>query len=296
MKWPIVMGVTEQADYMATEGKNPIIIIGAPRSGTTFLGDVLSQHPQLHYMIEPNPMWKRFVRNPSDMVSLAGNESAVRQTQEIFQKALARSGKAWLLEKTPQNCLRFPFVRAVFPDAKFIHIIRNGEESTFSIAKFWETNTRGITGVRIGQRLKEMNLRQAPYYASQLIKRVLPAGKAPRVFWGPVLPGMDGIVKELSIPEVAALQWRTCVELACHYGRSLPTDQYMELKLEDWGPEQMRRIIDFSDLADADLVMDAFMREYDPNKASHRKKAASEEERALIRPWIGSTMQWLGQA
>lgn len=273
----------------------PIIVIGAPRSGTTFLGDVLSQHPQLHYMIEPNPLWKRFVRNPSDMVPLSGNEGAATRTRESFSNALGQSGKPRLLEKTPQNCLRFPFVHAVFPDAKFIHIIRNGEESTFSIAKFWETNTRGFTGVRIGQRLKEMNLRQAPYYAGQLIKRVLPAGKAPRVFWGPVLPGMDDIVKELSIPEVAALQWRNCVELACHYGRTLPEDQYMELKLEDWGPDEMKQIIEFAELQDAAPVMDAFMQGYDPNKASHRKKTASDAECAIIRPWIQSTMQWLGQ-
>lgn len=275
--------------------KLPIIILGAPRSGTTFLGDVLSQHPQLYYMIEPNPMWKRFVRNKSDLVPLIGNDSAVTRTRESFNSALMRSGKLRLLEKTPQNCLRFPFVHAVFPDAKFIHIIRNGEESTFSIAKFWETNTRGFTGVRIGQRLKEMNLRQAPYYAGQLIKRLLPAGKGPRVLWGPILPGMDGLVKELSIPEVAALQWRTCVELACHYGRSLPQDQYMELKLEDWGPNEMQRIIEFSELSDADPVMGAFMREYDPQKAAHRKKTASDEECEIIRPWIQSTMQWLGQ-
>lgn len=277
-----------------TSGR-PIIVVGAPRSGTTFLGDVLSQHPQLHYMIEPNPMWKRFVRNQSDLVPLARNKDVVRKTRKSFQKALADSGKSRLLEKTPQNCLRFPFVHAVFPDAKFIHIIRNGEESTFSIAKFWETNTHGFTGVRVGQRLKEMNLRQAPYYAGQLIKRVLPAGKAPRVFWGPVLPGMDGLVKELSTPEVAALQWRTCVELACHYGRTLSADQYMELKLEDWGPNEMQQIIDFSELSSAGPVMDSFMKEYDPNKASHRKKVASEEERALIRPWIEPTMKWLGQ-
>jgi len=278
-----------------SDRQTPVIVIGAPRSGTTFLGDVLATHPELNYLIEPNPMWKRFTGGDSDYLTANFSQVAVSKTRESFDRSLLASGKARLLEKTPQNCLRFPFVHAVFPEAKFIHIIRNGEESTFSIAKFWETNTHGFTGVRIGQRLREMNLRQAPYYAGQFVKRLLPSGKSPRVFWGPVLPGMKELLEELSIPEVAALQWRTCVELACHYGRSLPEDQYMELKLESWGPKEMQQIIDFAGLTDADCVMNAFMAEYDPNKTVHRKKAASDASLAAIRPWINSTMQWLEQ-
>ena len=93
--------------------------MGAPRSGTTFLGDVLSRHPSLHYMIEPSPIWKRYVREPSDMVCLSEQrKNAVIKTRTAFKNSLKESGLERLLEKTPQNCLRFPFVHAVFPEAQ----------------------------------------------------------------------------------------------------------------------------------------------------------------------------------
>lgn len=60
-------------------------------------------------------------------------------------------------------------------------------------------------------------------------------------------------------------------------------------------PDESQQIIEFAKLQDAATVMDSFMQEYDPVKASHRKKTASGADCAMIRPWIRSTMQWLGQ-
>lgn len=273
----------------------PVIIIGAPRSGTTILGDVLSAHPDFHYMIEPNLFWRRFVRKQSDLLLAPQNQDIVELTRNQFEKALCSSGKKRLLEKTPQNCLRFPFVHSVFPDAKFIHIIRNGEESALSINKFWQTNTSGFEGVRLGQRLKEISLRQVPHYAGQFVKRLIPSNGKPRVFWGPVLPGMSGLVNELSTLEVAALQWRNCVELACHYGRSLSSDQYLEIRLEDLNEDSFRQIAEFISISDSDSVIERFRAKFESGQTQHRKSEASEEDLRLLRPWLESTMAWLGQ-
>jgi hypothetical protein len=273
----------------------PIIILGAPRSGTTILGEILSQHSELHYMIEPNLTWHRYAGSDSDYFDMRRMGNATEPTRVQFEAELLRSGKARLLEKTPQNCLRVPFVRSVFPDAKFIHIIRDGVESSLSIAKYWQTNTHGLGGVRLSQRLKEVSLRQLPRYGVQFLKRMLPAGDTPRVFWGPVLPGMSGIVKALSIHEVAALQWRNCVEQATLYGRSLPDDQYMELRLEDFNEQALLNILDFAQLTPEDSVVNAAKERFQSEQTSHRSGEANANEIESVMRWIQPTMQWLGQ-
>ncbi|MGB0743771.1 MAG: sulfotransferase family protein [Opitutales bacterium] len=276
--------------------KSPVIILGAPRSGTTILGDILALHSKLHFAIEPNPLWKRYVSSECDYFDLEQERGAVGATRELFAAQLVDSGKQRLLEKTPQNCLRVPFVHAVFPDAKFVHIIRDGVESSLSIAKYWETNTKGFRGVRIRQRIQEASFSQLYYYGKQAAKRILPVGDSPRVFWGPVLPGMGGLVKSHSILEVAALQWRYCVEQATYYGRRLPSDQYMELRLEDFHEATLKRILDFAGLEHEESVLQAANELFVAGQTTHRQRDASESDIELVRRWIEPTMSWLGQS
>ena len=238
-------------------------------------------------------MWHRYVQARCDYFDLDNESNAVAPTRRLFEEKLVDSGKPRLLEKTPQNCLRVPFLHAVFPDAKFIHIIRDGVESSLSIAKYWQTNTKGFGGVRLSQRLKEASLAQLPHYGMQAIKRLLPAKETPRVFWGPVLPGMAGIVKSLSIPEVAALQWRTCVEQATYHGRSLPEKQYLELRLEEFDGDALKAILDFAELSADPEVLSAAEERFVAGQTAHRKRDADKRDIELIKQWVDPTMAWL---
>lgn len=38
-----------------------------------------------------------------------------------------------LVEKNPRHTLRIPFLKAIFPDAKIIHIVRDGRDVTCSL-------------------------------------------------------------------------------------------------------------------------------------------------------------------
>jgi hypothetical protein len=275
--------------------KPPVIIIGAPRSGTTILGEILSHHSELHYLIEPNLIWRRYVSSECDYFDLAREKEAVEPTRAQFYKGLKKSGKTRLLEKTPQNCLRLPFVHEVFPDAKFIHIIRDGVESSLSISKFWQTHTSGLGGVRLSQRLREASIRQLPHYGMQFVKRMLPAGDTPRVYWGPVLPGMPGIVKAHSILEVAAMQWRMCVDLATQYGRTMPPEQYLELRLEDFNEQALASIMSFAELPHEGELFNVAKERFNSDQTSHRSCAAAPADIQVLKRWLDPTMNWLGQ-
>jgi hypothetical protein len=112
--------------------------------------------------------------------------------------------------------------------------------------------------------------------------------------WGPRIPGIDGLLQDLQLIEVCALQWRTCVEAARTYGQSLPAGRYMECRLEELSIDRLDQIMKFCQLEESSEVRAAFERQFDPNQTSHRRSAANDEELKLIQPWIAATIEWLG--
>ncbi len=111
--------------------RRPVFVVGAPRSGTSFLGDALGVLPELSYHYEP-PLTKGAVRY---LVEGLWSERRWRR--------LVRTTYAWLVwrhgdggrrfaEKTPQNCFAIDALRRAFPDAQFVHIVRDGRDAALS--------------------------------------------------------------------------------------------------------------------------------------------------------------------
>jgi hypothetical protein len=53
------------------------------------------------------------------------------------RQAKARSRSIRLLEKTPENCLRLPFLQALFPDMRVIFLTRDGRANIHSLMEGW---------------------------------------------------------------------------------------------------------------------------------------------------------------
>ena len=128
--------------------RDPVFAIGAPRSGTTFLGDCLAQLPELSYHFEP-VLTKAAVRCIYDEIW------SYRKARWIY-----RSTYAWLMrrrmetdlrfcEKTPGNCFIMPFLDRAFDSARFIHIVRDGRDAALSLSKKpWYRSDSGQSGIR----------------------------------------------------------------------------------------------------------------------------------------------------
>lgn len=273
----------------------PIIILGAPRSGTTFLGDVLARHSALRYFIEPSPVWRRGNERRSDALRPEhARPEVVARIRNYFETACREDAKPRILEKTPQNCLRVPFVDAVFPEAKYVHILRNGYEAALSIRDHWLNKGKGLEGVRIGQRLREIGGTQYFKYGWQFAKRCLFArGGNPVVMWGPLLPGIKGMRKELSLLEISAYQWKQCTEMACMAGRRLGPERYREMCLTDLDRDKVLEILAFLDLEAEPGVMAYFDDQYSKSATSYRRERSEGGELAEIEPIIQPTMEWL---
>ena len=141
-------------------GKNLIFLISQPRSGSTLLQKILAGHSSIHTVSEPwialHPLLALRQRGVSHYHSHAlareatldflsyvpGGEDtyfdSVRlMLSHLYEAALAPSGKSLFLDKTPRYYFILPELRRVFPDARFIFLIRNPLATFASILESW---------------------------------------------------------------------------------------------------------------------------------------------------------------
>jgi hypothetical protein len=62
-----------------------------------------------------------------------------------FNQMRIAQGKPRFCEKTPANEMRLPFVLEVFPDAKLIHVVRDGRQVAVSARRKFCGNVDKIT-------------------------------------------------------------------------------------------------------------------------------------------------------
>lgn len=267
--------------------ESPIIIIGAPCSGTSVLVRILSKHSDLTYSNEPRMIWRYQNDHRSDMLQPVHATPEVRRyIRSKFDAYVRDHSRKRLLEKTPSNSLRLGFVREIFPECKIIHIVRNGYDSALSIRDYWKGFTSGLSYSKIDgeksilkQRLREMHPRQFPFYATKFLSRAI--GKKVgigQVMWGPRFPGMKQFFREQGVLAVSALQWRLYVEQSCHFGRQIPESAYREVRLEDLTDDCIESLFDFCELEITPDVKLYYQSYFEISMSGARRQSASSEE------------------
>jgi Sulfotransferase family len=113
--------VPQAGDRHRSTGKlSPAFLVGCPGSGTTVLDTILAAHPDVRAVEEARAPWR----------SLPRETQATGQTTESLRTWASehQNGAALLLDGDPSNTLRVPFLRAVFPEARFVHLVRDGRD------------------------------------------------------------------------------------------------------------------------------------------------------------------------
>lgn len=125
--------------------RRPIFIVGTGRSGTTLLGKILSLHREVGFLNEPKALWHAVYPHEDVIGSYDRGPAAYRlgaadASDEVRRKAyrllgayLALTGASRVVDKYPEMVFRIPFVRSIFPDARFILLVRNGWDTLRSI-------------------------------------------------------------------------------------------------------------------------------------------------------------------
>lgn len=216
----------------------PAIILGAARSGTKLLRSMVaaaSEYAEVPHDV--NYVWRTVSpRHPNDALSASfATPSKGESIRRLLNRmaCVTHGGSCALVEKTVSNTLRTPLVDAVFPNAKFVHLIRDGWDVTESSLRCWQAPPEYG---RLAHKLQSFPWRECAGYALEYTRGIAGrylSGKQELPVWGPRYPGIEGDLRQLSLIEVCAWQWRRCVEIAradlCNFDRS----RWIEIRYED---------------------------------------------------------------
>ena len=143
-------GTTQDSGWGATgasagDAVPPIFVIGSPRSGTTLLRLILDSHPRISCGEETHFLrdLEAIVGRNWDLVASYGLErdwwlDHIRALYADFQtEVLSRSGKMRWAEKDPTYTLHLAFIEELFPDAIYVHLLRDGHDVVASFRDRW---------------------------------------------------------------------------------------------------------------------------------------------------------------
>lgn len=282
---------------MSATVTQPIIIIGTHRSGTTFLGQVLDQHPDTAYWEEPRHVWVygNTYKHDDKLTKADLTPKILRHIRKEFAKYLARSGKPRLLEKTPSNCLRLEVVHEAFPDARFVHIYRDGRAVVRSTR---EVNTGTPDAQWIFKRLLGMPVWEWPSLVPRAFRTFgakFLGGKMS--MWGPLPPGWREWAEHDPQHVLLAKQWRYTLEPVLEFRETLPEGQWLDMRYEDFMREpeaRCREILAFCGLSESEEVLSYVRKTVDPTRKDKWRDELTDEQMADMEPVLRQTVERLG--
>ncbi len=221
---------------MNEDAWRPLVIIGAPRSGTKLLRDLVCQAPDCATWPcdEINLLWRHGnARHPDDELppSLA-SPTVVRYLRRRFAHLARRTGAATLVEKTCANSLRVAFVDRILPEARYLFILRDGRDAAASAV---ERFSAPVDWPYTFRKLRYVPASDLPFYALQYARnRASRLTRRDRrlAFWGPRFRGFAEFARMAALPEICARQWRECVELASRDLAAVDSRRVLRLRYE----------------------------------------------------------------
>ncbi|MXU65981.1 tetratricopeptide repeat-containing sulfotransferase family protein [Oceanomicrobium pacificus] len=121
----------------------PIFVVGMPRSGTTLVEQIISSHPEVAGAGEQRFVSRQFVRfirtygAAESFADIPDLQQKCAETGDMIREALREvgGGAARVTDKMPANFQYIGFIRAVLPDAKIVHCVRDARDNVLSIYK-----------------------------------------------------------------------------------------------------------------------------------------------------------------
>lgn len=240
-----------------TSPADTVIIVGAPRSGTNMLRDVLTGLDGFETWPcdEINPIWHH--GNPEvrhdELKPEQARPEVRRFIRQRFDRFRAKTRADVVVEKTCATSLRVGFADAVFPDAKFVFIHRNGIDAAISATKRWNAK------LDLGYTLRKARwvpagdlVRQCTAFAQRRLRQLRSGPADPKgaasTWWGPQPHDYQELRRSHPVDELAAIQWSRCVDASLSDLNALDPDRWIDVDYQRFvtePAEQTQRILGF---------------------------------------------------
>ena len=279
----------------------PIIIIGAPRSGTNMLRDLIVKIPGCGtWPCDEIPfIWRHgnltFPNDefPSDLA----NERASTYIRNQFEKLCAKQNHEYIIEKTCANSLRVAFIEQILPEAKYIFIVRNGVDAISSAMKRWQAEFEFKYTLR---KMRYVPISDYPYHIIKYIKNRLYKmfNKKNQLYtWGPITKNTQMMLGECSLEEICADQWRECVEKTDAALKKINNNRIHFVKYEDFVRDtknEYKKLVEYLGVKEvSDLNENNFNHITTKNIGKGYKKLGDNQIKRIF-PVIESTLKKYG--
>ncbi|WP_395377051.1 sulfotransferase family protein [Marinicella sp. W31] len=213
--------------------RSPVFILSAPRSGSTLLMELLTQHESVWSIgRESHIIYNEFPHLKAENTDLdSGRLTAEHADEEtvyymrLLYYMLIQNHQQTLLypnaetqlqqpyafvEKTPRNALNIPFLLKLFPQARFVILHRQPEATLSSLIEAWEVGAESGRFVSF---------------------RDLPGWHLPH--WCFLLPPGWRDMSGQPLEQIVAFQWRQTYALMMEDLQDISTDRCCYLSFED---------------------------------------------------------------
>lgn len=281
--------------------ESPIIIIGAGRSGTNMLRDILTREPAFITWPcdEINYIWRHNHRGyeTDQFTREMADEKTKKYIRQSFSSLAKKNTSATVVEKTCANSLRCGFIHEIFPAAKFIHIVRDGRDVAASAALRWNAK---LDPAYLFSKARFVPKSDLFYYASRYfyarLYRVF--SKQERLStWGPKFEGMQTAFRDNDLPVGCAIQWRECVKAATLQLEKVPSDQVLTLRYETFTSnpcKELARVFEFANVSVEEARLHELTTGVSTKSVKKWKSQLADSEIAAIQDEAGSWLERLG--
>lgn len=282
-------------------GTIPVVLIGAGRSGTKFLRSVIAASAAAKAVpYDVNYVWRH--GNESYPHDALPSEALKPKTASYIKRTLERlagihrgDGTRFLVEKTVSNSLRVQFVDKALRDARFIYIVRDGRDVVESAWRVWNEPPDLKYLVSKAMSLPMGNFGYALWYLKNMAAGMLTGRRGVKV-WGPRYPGIEDDLKNASLLEVCAVQWRECVRHAREALSRVDETRCFELSYEALVSDEeiVRKLCRFLEIPDCGRVMDFYRSTVIRNTGGRWERSFSNEEKKKVMDIIRQNLHDLG--
>ena len=248
---------------------------------------------------EINYIWRHGNhRHPTDeFPARFATPNVTRYIKNCFLKVASKQGLEMVVEKTCANSLRVEFLVRIFPESRFIFLIRDGRACTASAMERWQARLDFEYHFKKARFVPASDL---AYYGFRFLRnRLRKTLSRHRVLatWGPRFEGMDEILRNQGLAVTCALQWKRCVELSNQALQRLPSSLYCRLRYEDLvsAPERaLTRVAEFLEIHTPPKSLQEAAPKVTATSLDKWHSQLSAEERDIVESLLSETLRTHG--